>query len=142
MTVDLTGIACSIIAGVFSILAIVLPMLISSRIKDAQAAATLTVAVKNSLGAMQQASTEAALALGPHCSIRGVPDSLAPGVQYVLDHAGVEAERFGISPAAIADKVVAQIGLAQIATNQAVAASASPKVPDPLGPLTLTSPKT
>ena len=109
MTVDLTGIACSIIAGVF---------------------------------AMQQASTEAALALGPHCSIRGVPDSLAPGVQYVLDHAGVEAERFGISPAAIADKVVAQIGLAQIATNQAVAASASPKVPDPLGPLTLTSPKT
>ena len=38
--------------------------------------------------------------------------------------------------------VVAQIGLAQIATNQAVAASASPKVPDPLGPLTLTSPKT
>ena len=104
--------------------------------------AVLGQAVKNSLGAMQQASTLAAQELRPHVSIRGVPDSLTPGVQYVLDHAGPEAARFGITPAAIADKVVAQIGLAQIAANVAVAASASPKVPDPLGPVPVTNPKT
>lgn len=132
MQIDLTGIACSVIAGVFSILAIVVPMLISSRVKDAQAAATLTAAVKNSLGAMQQASTEAALALGPHATIPGVPPGLEPGVQYVLDHAGAEAARFGITTPAIADKIVAQLGLAEIATNAAVAIKTA--VAAPLAP--------
>jgi len=138
MTVDLTGIACSIIAGVFSVLAIVLPLLISSRIKDAQAASTLSAAVRNSLGAMQQAGTEAARELHPHITIPGVPDSLRAPTQYVLDHAGTEAARFGITPLAIADKVLAQAGLAEIATNTAVAGSALPVIPAPLGRVPVT----
>jgi len=135
MTVDLTGVACSIIAGVFSILAVVLPMLISSYVKDGRAASTLAAAVKNSLGAIQQASTEAALTMRPHGKIPGVPDSLTPGVQYVLDHAGTEAERLGITPEAVASKVAAQVGLSQIATNLAVSGSSLSVIPDPLGPL-------
>lgn len=142
MTVDLTGIATALIAGVFSVLAVVLPLMISSRMKDQQAAAVLGQAVRNSLGAIQQASTSAVRQAAPSIPLRGVPDNVAVGVQYVLDNAGPEALRLGITPQAIAGKIGAQIGLSAIAANVAVAASASPKVPDPLGPVPVTNPKT
>lgn len=124
MILDLTGIATAVIAGVFSVLAIVLPLLINARIKDSQAAATLGAAVRNSLGAMQIATEGVLTNLHPTIAlpvIPGAPPQLASGVQYVLDHAGTEAARFGITPAAIADKINAQIGLDNIAANIAVA---------------------
>ena len=126
MTYDLTGIAVSILTGIFGVLCIVLPLLINARIKDAQAAATLGTAVKNSLGAMQLATEGVVTNLHPTIVlpiIPGAPPQLASGVQYVLDHAGPEAARFGITSAAIADKINAQIGLTNIEANLAVAVS-------------------
>jgi hypothetical protein len=120
MTIDLTGIATTLIAGVFSVLAVVIPMLINARMKDTAAAAALSSAVKNSLGALEQASAGAVVSAKPVVTIPGVSAALAPGVQYVLDHAGDEAARFGLTPEAIADKVSAQIGLAKIAAGTAV----------------------
>ena len=55
-----------------------------------------------------------------------MPEYLAPGVQYVLDHAGSEAERFGLTPESIADKIVAQLGLKNMETNLAITAAATP----------------
>ena len=59
---------------------------------------------------------------------------MAAGVQYVLDNAGDEAARLGITQEKIASKIDAQIGLANIVTNQATAASAAPS-PAPLDPV-------
>jgi hypothetical protein len=139
MIVDLTGIATSAIAGFFGLLSVLLPMVINARMKDKQAADALSQAVRNSLGAMQQSATMAAHMLHPEVSISGVPATLQPAVAYVLEHAGEEADRFGISPEKIASKVQAQIGLAEIRTNVAVASSAAAVVPDPLGPVPLAS---
>lgn len=134
MTYDLTGIAVSILTGIFGVLGIVLPLLINARIKDSQAATVLGAAVKNALGAMQVATEGVVTNLHPTVAlpvIPGAPPQLASGVQYVLDHAGPEAARFGITPAAIADKINAQIGLSNIAANIAVAVAESP--PKPIG---------
>lgn len=133
VTVDLTGIAVAATGGFFSVLGIVIPLWISSHIKDKTAAAVVSTAVKNSLGAVQQAATSELDALRPQ--LPGVPPALAPGVNYVLDQAGPEATRLGITPVAIAQKIEAQIGLANIATNLAVTASPAPIVAPPLGPL-------
>lgn len=131
MTIDLTGIATTLIAGVFSILAVVIPMLINARMKDTAAAAALSSAVKNSLGALEQASSSAVVSAKPVVTIPGVSAALAPGVQYVLDHAGEEASRFGVTPEAIADKISAQIGLAKIAAGTAVTLPPPTPAPPP-----------
>jgi hypothetical protein len=133
MSIDLTGIAVAITGGVFSTVIAVLPIWLASHMKDKAAATALSAAVQNSLGALQQAATSAITKARP--SIPGVPASLAPGVQYVLDHAGDEAARFGLTPVAIAQKIEARIGLANIATNVAVSGSATPTVVKPLDPV-------
>jgi hypothetical protein len=121
VTLDLTGIAVSVIAGIFAVLGVVLPLLIANRDKNVQSAATLAAAVKNSLGAMEQATTAGVEALKPVVTIPGVPAALTVPVQYVLDHAGAEATNamkttgFTDLPAYLASKVSAQIGLAKIA---------------------------
>ncbi len=140
MTVDLTGIAVSVVSGVFSILGIVALAWVQSHIKDQAAAATLSTAVTNSLGALQQAATSEIQTVHPQ--IPGVPASLAPGVQFVLDHAGDEAARLGVTPVAIAQKVEAEIGLNNIATNLATTAADTPAVVPPLAPVVPMSPAT
>lgn len=135
MTIDLTGISVALIGVVGTIMSIVITAIINSRMQDKQAAETLASAVRNSLGAAQQAAAGVVTSMHPQVSIPGVPPSLAIPVQYVLDHAGDEATRFGVTPQAIADKINAQIGITAIAANLAVAASPVPIVPDPLGPV-------
>ncbi len=135
-TIDLTGIAIATVSGTFSILAIVVPAWLASKMKDKAAAAVVSEAVKNSLGALQQATTSEITAFHPQ--IAGVPDALAPGVKYVLDQAGPEAARLGITPAAIAQKIEAKVGLANIATNLALTASPAPIVVAPLDPVPTT----
>ena len=136
MTLDLTGVIVAIIGGFFSVVTIVVGGLISSRMKDQQAAAALDAAVRNALGAIQQAGQEAILSKRPRIavSLNEFSPAMATGVQYVLDHAGPEAARFGVSPSAIADKINAQIGLANIKCNLATAASPAPS-PPPLAPV-------
>jgi hypothetical protein len=130
MTLDLTSVIVSVTGGIFSILMIVVPAWVASKVNDKAAAATLSESIKNSLGAIQVAASTAIRTSKPF--IEGVPVSLAPGVQYVLDHASDEAKRFGLTPDAIAAKIEAQIGLANIATNIAVSGSATPQVVKPL----------
>lgn len=137
MTFDLTALVVAIVGGFFSIATIVVGAWINARMKDSAAAAAVNGAVKNALGAMQQAAQQAATSARPAVTIPaipGVPPDLAVGVQYVLDHAGQEAARFGITAPAIADKLNAQIGLAAIASNVAAAAAPAP-TPAPLAPI-------
>lgn len=132
MTVDLTGIAVATITGVFSILGAVLLAIIQAKIKNAQMVALLSSAVTNSLGKIQQATLDQvkdAAILHPE-----LPPALAVGAQYVADHAPEALAHFGITPEAVADKIEAQIGLQEIATNLAVSGNATPAVVPPLAP--------
>lgn len=114
--IDFTTLLLSLITGIFSILSILLPVMINARMKDKAAAETLAAAVKNSLGAGEQAAKGIVVDLHPTIPLpAGVPATLAVQVQYVLDHAGDEAARFGITPEAIAAKVNAQMGLVALA---------------------------
>lgn len=128
--IDLTQILLSIIALIGTILGIVIPVWLNRKMNDKQAAATLANAIVNGVGKMQQTAVDAVTVLNPQVNIPGITPKMAAGVQYVLDHAGDEAKRFGITPEAIADKLDAKIGLVNIATNQAVAAAqATPALP-------------
>lgn len=131
MTIDLTGICLTIVTGIFGLLSLFVKQWLDKK----QASETLGAAVRNSLGALQQAATETIIATHPSVFIPGVPAELQVPVRYVLDHAGTEMKTLNIVAPMIAEKVAAQIGLAQIAQNLAVAGSASPVVPDPLGPV-------
>jgi hypothetical protein len=137
---DLTNVALSLITGIFGILGIILPIVINARIKDKQAAATLASAVLNSLGAGEQALKGEVIAVGPKIALpAGVPASLLPNIQYVMDHAGDEAARFGITPVAIASKISAQLGLAKRAQDAAVVvAQATPVATIPTKPVIIT----
>jgi hypothetical protein len=134
MTIDLTAILVAIIGGVSTIVGTMFLAWLRVHMKDDTAAATLGNAVTNSLGALQQAAQAEIVSHRPQIQLPGVPEHLAPAVQYVLDHAGEEAARFGITPRDLAEKVAARIGLAAIQTNIATAASpaASPAPLDPL----------
>jgi hypothetical protein len=131
MTLDLTTLLVSVVTGFFGVLAIVIPAMISARMKDQQAAATLAAAVKNSLGAMEQAAKGVIVAANPAVTIPGVPASLQPGVQYVLTHAGDEAARFGITPVALADKINAAVGLQALAEKVPAVVAVVPALPSP-----------
>jgi hypothetical protein len=132
-TIDLTGLATTFIAGIFTILGIVIPLMIQSHMKDKQAATVVANAVKNSLGTIQQAGTAYVTSLSPEVRIPGVSPQMQAGIQYVLNNAGPEAARLGITPEGIASKIDAQLGLANIAANLATAGSPSPS-PAPLAP--------
>lgn len=140
MTIDLTGVAVAAVGGFLSILGSIAMLLINSRIKDKQAADTLAAAVRNSIGAIQQAATTGVALMKPQVRIAGVPDNVAVGVQYVLDHAGDEAARWGVTPEGIADKISAQLGLAAIQANIAIAAGPTSANPLPLAPLVVVPP--
>lgn len=141
MTIDLTGIAASVIAGIFGIVGPLFLYWLTQHLKDAEARATVSAAVGNALGALQQAAQDAVVAVHPHVAVPGVSAALAPGVAYVLAQAGPEAARLGITPAEIEAKVAAQVGKANIAANLAVAASPQP-TPAPLDPVPATAPIT
>lgn len=132
---DLTAIVLAIIGGVFAVIKIVAETFAASRIKDAAAREVVNKALDNALGAIQQAAQSRVVAAQPQLAVPGIPVSLQAGVQYVLDHAGDEASRLGITPGAIADKLNARIGLSNIATNLAVSGSTAPIVAKPLDPV-------
>jgi hypothetical protein len=136
---DLTNVALSLITAIFGILGIILPIMINARIKDKQAAATLASAVLNSLGAGEQALKGEVIAVGPKIALpAGVPASLLPNIQYVMDHAGDEAARFGITPVAIASKISAQLGLAARTQGAAVVVAQATPVAVPAKPVIIT----
>ncbi len=110
-TIDLTQVIIAALTGVITIVSIVATALVNSKIKDANARAVLDNAVTNGAGAMLQAAKGIVTADAPKVTIPGIPATSAVGVQYVLDHAGDEAARFGVTPEAIADKLNAKVGV-------------------------------
>lgn len=134
MQIDLTGIAATLAAGAFSVALTVALALIRAHVKNLFLRDILESALGNSLGKMKQATlAEIGMAATLHPTINN--PLVAVGVQYALSHAGEAAAHFGISEAAIADKIEARLGVAEIATNLAVAGSALPAAPAPLDPL-------
>jgi hypothetical protein len=115
-TIDWTPIVGAIVGGVFSIVGSVFLAWLQSHMKDQAAAATLGKAVQNALGAAQNA-VDAGLKAHPLQSSLpvGTSPAVASGVQYVLNQAGPEMARLGVTPDAVAGKVEAQIGLSRIA---------------------------
>jgi len=137
-TIDLTGIAVAATGGFFSILGLVVAAWLQSHIKDQAAAVVVANAVKNSLGAMQQAATVGIKAADITVKLpAGTPPLMAVGVQYVLDHADEERKRLGITNELVLGKVNAAVGLAAIATNLAVAGNDTSATPRPLDPVPL-----
>jgi len=134
MTVDLTGIAVSVIAGIFGVVGPLFLWWLQQHIKNETAKATFSNALTNGLGMIQQAAEGTVRALHPKIDLPGVPEALKPGVQYVLTHAGDEAARLGNTPLEIAEKLIAREGTASIASNIAAAGAAGP-TPKPLDPV-------
>lgn len=133
---DFTPVAVALVGGMFSIVGLIVNYQIDQRMKNKTAAATIENAVNNSLGVGQQAIVAGLQQHPLQMLIPGVTASTAAMVQHVLDNAGPELARFPeISPADIASKINAKIGLKEIATNQAIAANNTPVVPAPLGPV-------
>ena len=127
--IDLTSLLATIITGVFSVMAIVIPMWITSFLKDKQAASVLSTAVTNALGAMRQASEAGVRTLAPKVYVPGLSPEMTVGVNYVLDHAGDELKRFGITPEAVASKLNAKLGLQKIAAEGGAVPIVPPPVP-------------
>lgn len=127
-TVDFTALAVAAVGGMFSVIGIVATALINSRMKDKQAAQVLSNAVGNALGAVNNAATAAITSHPLQAKLpAGTPPEIAAGVQYVLNNAGTEATRLGVTPDAIADKIDARLGLTptQATTNAATAKAIS-----------------
>lgn len=127
MQIDLTQILIAVIGGAFAIVNAVFVVWLQSNMKDKAAAATLATAVSNSLGAIQQAATTGVAFSKPTVALpAGVSPQVAIGVQYVLDHAGNEATRLGITPESIASKINAKLGLQTIAQATPTVVVAAP----------------
>lgn len=133
--IDLTAILLAVIAGLFGLGKIVITALIERRIKNAEMRDLLEKALDNGLGAIQQAASGQVVAAHVTLPAGMVPDRVAPGVQYVFDHAGEALDHFGITAEAVGEKLIARIGKKEIETNIAVTASpASPAIIPPLAP--------
>lgn len=137
-TLDFTAIAVAAVGSILSIIGAVAVALINKNVKDQGAAQVLNAAVTNSLGALQKAVQGEITAAAPKVQVQVAPEfqRYVPAVQYVIDHAGSEAKRLGITQDAIADKIKARMGLANIAHNLAATSSDTPeKVKPPLSPV-------
>ena len=133
--IDLTAIINSLIAAVFSVVISVVGLYIQKHVKDANSAAVIESAVKNSLGALQQAVSNGVTTLDPRFQLPAKLQSFTPAVSYVLTHVPDALTRLGVTPEMVAQKVEAQLGLQSIAHNLAITASASsPETPAPLAP--------
>lgn len=114
---DIVKLSIPLIGGVFSILGVVITNEITTHIKDTKAASVLSAAVQNALGAMEQATIDAASGrTAPLIAVQ----KMRVGVRYVQEHAGPEAKRLGVPAEAIEDKIKAQQGLRALAINDAV----------------------
>lgn len=115
------------------VVASVIGYYIQQRIKDRNMANLLCNAMQNAVGKIQIVAQGAAdqeiQKLDPRLN---VPAWIAPGVQYMIDHAPEALDHFGITPQDVADKILAQIGVKNIQANQAVNSSNTPVIIPPL----------
>src|ERR1700721_619851 len=124
VVVDWTPIVVAVVGGCFSVIGTVFLAWLQAHMKDQTAALALGNAVKNSLGAAQNA-VDAGLVSHPLQTTlpAGTSPAVAAGVSYVISQAGPEMTRLGITPDAVAAKVAAQIGLSNVPTVAPVMAA-------------------
>lgn len=140
-----TPIILAVIGGLFGVIRAWSVYLINDRVKDKALAEQLSNALGNGLGAVQQAAEGAFIRVSPQVMAAPIADRLKPGVQYVLNNAAEAVDRFQgtwptPAPVAIAEKLVSRAGVAAIATNLAISASATDTVAAPLAPVPKTIP--
>lgn len=122
--VNLTALIQAVVGFLLTVVAGVATALVNKYIKDSSARDVLDKALQNSLGALQQAAQGAIAANKPTVDLPAALSSYASAVQYVIDHAGDEAKRFGLTPEDLAQKIEARLGLLNVQQN--VAATAAP----------------
>jgi hypothetical protein len=135
--VDLTPYLIALFNFVLAVVGAIVAAVINSKMKNQQMRDLLQSALANALGKIQVAGDAEIAAAGLH--LPDVDPELAVGVKYVLDHAGDAVTHFGITPESIAEAIEARIGVQNIETNKAIAASSSPEAPSPLSPVPVTS---
>jgi hypothetical protein len=136
-SIDLSPYLIALFNFILAVVGAIIAAVINSRMKNQQMRDLLQSALANSLGKIQVAG-DADIAAA-HVQFSNVPPALAVGVKYVLDHAGDAVTHFGITPASIAEAIEARIGVQNIETNKAIAASPSTQAPSPLAPVAATS---
>lgn len=135
--VDLSPYLIALFNFILAVVGALIAAVINSKMKNQQMRDLLQSALTNALGKIQVAGDDEIEAAGLH--LPEVSPDLAVGVKYVLDHAGDAVTHFGITPEAIAEAIEARIGIQNIETNKAIAASPSPEAPSPLAPVPVTS---
>jgi hypothetical protein len=135
--VNYSAIISALIDLVFPIVVAVATYLINAKVKNQQMATLLSNAVQNGLGTIQQRT--AAKLQSTDLTARTASPDIAAGVQYVLDNAAEAIRHFNIPPDRVAEKLVAKLGLAEIATNLATTASPVPVIAGPLAPIPTTN---
>jgi hypothetical protein len=133
-TLDLSAVLVAIVSTAGALILGIATALINRHMTNSAARANLLHTLGDAVGYAQQSATTAIGILDPRISALNLPPTVAAGVQYTLDHAGADAARFGVTVPLLTQKMVARIGLANVATNQATAASDAPS-PSPLAPL-------
>lgn len=134
MEASFLSILPSVIGGVFTILTAIAVILVNKYVQDQQAASTIDAAIKDALGAIQQATQTGLKTVNPEVAALGLDPHTAIGVQHVLQHAAPEMNRLGVSAIDVASVLSAKLGLLNIESNLATAASPSP-TPTPLAPV-------
>ncbi len=134
MQIDLTGIASLVAVTFFGVALRVGYALIERYVKNAAMRSLLETTLGNALGMMQQATqADIVSAKALHPTVDN--PLVAVGVKYALDHADEAVSHFDLTSDALAEKIEARIGVANIKTNLAVAGSALPVAPKPLDPV-------
>lgn len=106
---------------------------VNSYVKDKEMAKLLDNVLNNAVGKIQMVGRDEIKALDPQVQ---VPNWILPGVQYALDHGKEALDHFGVTDqAAIADKLIARIGVKNIESNIALTQSAVPLSVNPLAPV-------
>lgn len=111
---EIANVLIAVVAGVFSVLGVIAPIMVNKYVADASARASLSTAIQNALGAIQQAITPGVKAPGQGTVDPGVKPELAAGVDYVQNHVPAAVARFKLTPAQISDKIDAQVGLMKL----------------------------
>jgi hypothetical protein len=107
---------------------------LSIHMKNKQAALVVDNALKNGLGAMQQA-VQSGLSIHPlQVQMPWISAAMGAGIQYVVNQVPAELLRLDMSKEQVAEKLDARLGVQNIATNVATAASPGP-TPQPLSPI-------
>ena len=117
---------------VFPLVGAIATAVINARIKNKQLADMLHNAIENSLGFLKKRAIDAAQ--GAVIDTKPGSADMDAAVQYVVNNAAEAVKHFEIPNDRIADKIVAKLGLAEIATNLATTSAGNTTTLTPMAP--------